>query len=147
MKAIRLLLFIFFTATGIANAQTNKNHFVDLPSPHQDTTFERVLQLLLSSDYFVLSADKSSGLIQCKIVMDDNKSKVFTKLKIDILEYNLLIQNNRNKGSRIYIQANVKQKIRSPKVNDDGIYIDDNGVTKNPKYYDPIIAFLKSNLI
>lgn len=147
MKAIRLLLFIFFIGTGIANAQTNKNYFVDLPSAHQDTTFERVLQLLLSSDYFILSADKSSGLIQCKIVMTDSKSKIFTKLKIDILEYNLLIQNNRNKGSRIYIQANFKQKIRSAKVNDDGIYIDDNGVNQNPKYYEPFIAFLKSNLI
>lgn len=130
---------------GISNAQTNKNYFIDLPSVNQDTTFENVLHLLLSSDYFVLSADKDSGLIQCKIVRDD--SKVFTKLKVDILEYNLLIRDNQDKGTRIRIQANLKQKIRTVSVNNEGVYNDDDGVTKEPKYYEPLIAFLKSHLI
>lgn len=105
MKAIRLLLFIFFMGLGIANAQTDNNYFVDLPSANRDATFERVLHLLLSSDYFVLSADNDSGLIRCKIVMDDSKV-----------------------------------------VNDKGGYTDDNGVAKKPKYYEPLIEFLKSNL-
>lgn len=145
MKAFKLLLIIFLIGSGIAKAQTNKNYFVDLPSANQDSTFESVLQLIISSDYFVLSADKSSGLIQCKIVIDD--SKVFTKLKVDVLEYNLLILDNKSKGTRIYIQANLKQKIRSAKVNDNGVYIDDEGVTKKSKYYEPLIAFLTSNLM
>ncbi|ADY50974.1 hypothetical protein Pedsa_0392 [Pseudopedobacter saltans DSM 12145] len=145
MKVFGSLLFIFFIGLGIANAQTDKSYFLDLPSTNQDTTFEKVLHLLLSSDYFVVSADKSSGLIQCKIVMDD--SKVFTKLEVDILEYNLLTRNNQDKGIRIYIQANLKQTIRSVGVNSNRGYTDDNGVAKKPKYYEPLIAFLKSNLI
>lgn len=145
MKAFSLLLFIFFIGLGIANAQTNKRYFVDLPSTNQDTTFEGVLHLLFSSDYFVLSADKGSGLIQCKIVMDD--SKVFTKLEVDILEYNLLIRSYQDKGTRIYIQANLKQKIRNVRADNRGVHHNDDGVTKKPKYYEPLIEFLKSHLI
>jgi len=144
MKKLKLLLFILFIGLGITNAQTKASYFVDLPSTNQDTTFENVLRLFLSSDYFVLSADKGAGLIQCKIVKDN--SKVFTSLKVDILEYNLLIRENQDKGTRVYIQANLKQKIRTPSVNNDGVYNDDAGVTKKPKYYEPLITFLKSNL-
>lgn len=145
MKKISSLLFIFFIGFGITNAQTNKSYFVDIPSTNQDTTFENVLHLLLSSDYFVLSADKGSGLIQCKIIMDD--SKVFTKLKVDVLEYNLLIRDNQDKGTRIYLQANFKQKIRTARVNNEGVFTDDGGVTNKTKYYEPLIEFLKSHLI
>ena len=144
MKKLKSLVFILLIGLGICNAQTNDNHFIDLPSTDPETIFENVLQLFLSSDYFVLSADRGSGLIQCKIVNDD--SKVFTKLKVEILEYNLLIRENQDKGTRIYIQANLKQKSRSPSVNNDGVYNDDVGVTKKPKYYEPLITFLKSNL-
>ena len=144
MKTLRSLLFIFFIGLGIANAQTKTSYFVDLPSTNQDTAFEHVLHLLLSSDYFILSADKGAGLIQCKIVKDD--SKVFTKLKVDIIEYNLLVRENQDKGTRVYIQANLKQKIRAVSVNNDGVYNDDIGVIKKPKYYEPLITFLKSNL-
>ncbi|MGJ1538034.1 hypothetical protein ACR784_23725 [Sphingobacterium multivorum] len=144
MKKLKSLVFILLIGVGICNAQTGKNHFIDLPSTDPKTTFENVLQLFLSSDYFVLSADKHSGFIQCKIVNDD--SKVFTKLKVEILEYNLLIRENQDNGARIYIQANLKQKIRSASVNNDGVYSDDIGVTKKPKYYEPLITFLKSNL-
>ncbi|WP_353096312.1 hypothetical protein [Empedobacter brevis] len=145
MKTFKSLLFIFFIGLGIAHAQTDKSYFVDLPSANQDTAFENVLQLLLTSDYFVLSTDKDSGLIQCKIVLDD--SKAFTKLEVDILEYNLLIHDNPGKGTRIYIQANLKQKLRSVQVNNAGVFNDDIGVTKKPKYYDPLIAFLTSKLM
>ena len=145
MKKISSLLFIFFIGFGITNAQTNKSYFVDLPSTNQDTTFENVLHLLLSSDYFVLSADKGSGLIQCKIIMDD--SKVFTKLKVDVLQYNLLIRDNQDKGTRIYLQANFKQKIRTARVNNEGVFTDDKGVTNKTEYYEPLIEFLKSHLI
>ncbi|MGV0751445.1 hypothetical protein [Empedobacter brevis] len=145
MKAFKSLLFIFFIGLGAAHAQTDKSYFVNLPSANQDTAFENVLQLLLTSDYFVLSADKDSGLIQCKIVLDD--SKAFTKLEVAILEYNLLIRDNQGKGTRIYIQANLKQKIRTVKVNNSGVFNDDIGVTKKPKYYDPLIAFLTSKLM
>ncbi|OFV21277.1 MULTISPECIES: hypothetical protein [Sphingobacterium] len=144
MKKLKSLLFILFIGIGISSGQTIKNQFIDVPSTNRETTFENVLQLFLSSDYFVLSADKDSGLIKCKIVNDD--SKVFTKLKVDILEYNLLIRENQDKGTRIYIQANLRQKIRSVSVNNDGVYNDDAGVTKKPKYYEPLITFLKSNL-
>lgn len=145
MKALSSLLFIFFIGLGITNAQTNKSYFVDLPTSNIDTTFESLLHLLISSDYFVVSADKGSGLIQCKIVNDD--SKAFTKLKADILEYNLLIRSNQDKGTRIHIQANLKQKIRDVKVGAQGVYYDDAGVTKKPKYYEPLIEFLNSRLI
>ncbi|QIH33137.1 hypothetical protein [Sphingobacterium sp. DR205] len=145
MKELRLLFFILFIGLGISHAQTNKNYVIDLPSVNQGTTFENVLHLLLSSDYFVLSADKDSGLIQCKIVKDN--SKVFTKLEVDILEYNLLIRDNQDKGTRIYIQANLKQKIRNVEAKKYGVYIDDNGVTKEAKHYASLIEFLKSHLI
>ncbi|WP_286778706.1 MULTISPECIES: hypothetical protein [Sphingobacterium] len=144
MKELRLLLFILFIGLGISHAQTNKNYVIDLPSVNQDTTFENVLHLLLSSDYFVLSADKDSGLIQCKIVKDDRKA--FSKLEVDILEYNLLIRDSQGKGTRIYIQANLKQKIHKI-LNNEGIYYDDNGVTKEAKHYESLIEFLKSHLI
>ena len=144
MKKLKSLLFILLIGLGICNAQTDKNHFIDLPSTNPETTFENVLQLFLSSDYFVLSVDKGSGLIQCKIVKDDRK--VFSSLKVDILDYNLLIRENQDEGTRIYIQANLKQKSRSASVNNDGVYNDDVGVTKKPKYYEPLITFLKSNL-
>ncbi|MGJ1348477.1 hypothetical protein ACR789_18450 [Sphingobacterium siyangense] len=144
MKKLKSLLFILFIGIGISNGQTIKNQFIDIPSTNREATFENVLQLFLSSDYFVLSADKDSGFIQCKIVKDD--SKVFTSLNVDILEYNLLIRENQDKGTRIYIQANLKQKKRSVSVNNDGVYNDDIGVTKKPKYYEPLITFLKSNL-
>ncbi|WP_333887556.1 hypothetical protein [Sphingobacterium siyangense] len=144
MKKLKSLLFILFIGIGISSGQTIKNQFIDVPSTNQETTFENILHLFLSSDYFILSADKDSGLIKCKIVNDH--SKVFTKLKVDILEYNLLIRENKDKGTRIYIQANLRQKIRSVSVNKDGVYNDDAGVTKNPKYYEPLIKFLKSNL-
>jgi len=144
MKKLKSLVFILLIGLGICNAQTNKRHFIDLPSTDPKMTFENVLQLFLSSDYFVVSADKGSGLIQCKIVKYDRK--VFSSLKVDILEYNLLIRENQDKGTRIYIQANLKQKIRSVSVNNDGVYNDDVGVTKKPKHYEDLIAFLKSNL-
>lgn len=144
MKKFKSLLFILLIGLGICNAQNDKNHFIDLPSTDPETTFENVLQLFLSSDYFILSADKGSRLIQCKIVKDD--SKVFTKLKVNILEYNLLIRKNKDKGTMIYIQANLKQKIRSAGVNNEVVYNDDVGVTKKPKHYDDLIAFLQSNL-
>ncbi|HAU54324.1 MULTISPECIES: hypothetical protein [Sphingobacterium] len=146
MKKLRSLLLIIFIGLGIANAQSNnKNKYViDLPTTSRDTTFENLLHLLVASDYFVVSADKSSGFIQCKTVKDD--SKVFTSLKVDILEYNLLIRENKDKGTRIYIQANLKQKTRTVSVNNDGVYNDDIGVTKKPKHYEPFIEFLESNL-
>jgi len=144
MKALRSLFFIFLFGLSMANAQTKNSFFLDIPFNNQDTVFENVLSLLFSSDYFVLSADKGAGLIQCKIVKDN--SKVFTSLKVDVLEYNLLIRENLNKGTRISIQANLYQKSRSVSVNNDGVYMDDVGVTNKSKYYEPLISFLKSNL-
>jgi hypothetical protein len=139
-----IALSLFFTSTLLAQ-QTGKSFFIDVPSTNRDTIFERTLHSLLLSEYFVVSADKGSGFIQCKIVVDNKR--ILSAKKGDILHYNVLIQKVNGSNIKIYLQANLKEKVLVGSVGSTGYYNDDSGVSYDSRYYEPLLNYLKTYVV
>jgi|GEM_PF-464757 len=145
IKKYRLLIISFFFTSSLLAQHTGDSFYIDIPFVSRDTVFKRTLQSLLLSEYFITSADRDAGFIQCKIVV--NNKRLLSAKKGDILNYNILIQNGDSGNIKIYLQANLKEKMIVGSVGNAGYYNDDNGVSYDSRYYEPLINYLKTYVI
>jgi len=123
--------------------QTKKAYFVDLTSIDQKQAFDDVINLLITSDYFIQSTDKEAGIIHCKEIL--TKKGIFSVNKGTTLEYTLLFRDHA-KGTRINLQANLTEKRLTGGMNNTDYHNNDLGVTWEQIHYDSIINFLQENL-
>ncbi len=143
MKHLRFYLFLLLMTSGTVYGQTENKFSIDIFSSDQRTVFENTLRLLLNSDYFVQSVNKEAGFIQCKALVPDNRW--LSKKDGSIIEYNLLIRTV-EKGVRIDFQANLTEKIRMGSVGNVVNFVDDQGVTRDARYYNELMRYLRLNL-
>ncbi|MCT1530999.1 hypothetical protein M3B46_08340 [Sphingobacterium daejeonense] len=137
---ISLFLLLYLTSTTLAQ-ENSKTTILEVASSHQDSIFDRTLSHLILSDFFVVSADKESGFIQCKLVIEDKR---WLRLKKgDIIHYNLLFSNESTKDTKIFIQTNLTTKSIQGTYDNSSYFNNDLGLTPEPKYINPLVDQLK----
>lgn len=137
-----LILFIAILISHLAAGQEEAQNTFKLPAINATTVFDTTLKRLMQSPYFVVSADKGSGFIQCKSMLKDGR---WLSGNIgNIIHYNLLIQADADKSTIVYIQANNIEKTRSGGTNTRDYYDDDLGISTDKRYIDPLIEFVKN---
>lgn len=137
------VLFILLIGSSTMSAQTKKAYFVDLTSIDQNQAFDDVINLLITSDYFIQSTDNDAGIIHCKETV--TKKGIFSVNKGKTLEYTLLLRPH-EKGIRINLQANLTEKRLTGGMNNTDYHNYDLGVTWEQIHYDGIMNFLRENL-
>jgi len=92
----------------------------------------------MQSPYFVVSASKEIGLIQCKFRLKDRRW--CSDNSSNIIHYNLLVQADIDQSTVVNIQANnIEKKLASEYYRENDL-----GVSTDKRYLDPLIEFVKN---
>lgn len=137
---ISLFFVLYLTSTTLAQ-ENSKTTILEVASSHQDSIFDRTLSHLILSDFFVVSANKESGFIQCKLVIEDKRW--ISLKKGDIIHYNLLFTNENKEETKIFIQTNLTTKSIEGTYDNSSYFNNDLGLTTESKYINPLVDKLK----
>lgn len=133
-----LILFIAILISRLAAGQEEAQNTFKLPAINATTVFDTTLKRLMQSPYFVVSANKEIGLIQCKFRLKDRRW--FSDNSSNIIHYNLLIQADIDQSTVVNIQANnIEKKLASEYYRENDL-----GVSTDKRYLDPLIEFVKN---
>lgn len=133
-----LILFIAILISRLAVGQEETQNTFKLPAINATTVFDTTLKRLMQSPYFVVSANKEIGLIQCKFRLKDRRW--FSDNSSNIIHYNLLIQADIDQSTVVNIQANnIEKKLASEYYRENDL-----GVSTDKRYLDPLIEFVKN---
>ena len=122
--------------------EDNKENVIKISSVTESEAFDKTLERLIESPYFVEFADKESRILQCKFMLKDRR---LLAGKIgDIIHYNVLFRSTSDEGTLVYIQANRIEKSKSGSVEVSDYYNDDLGITRDRKFIDPLFEFIKN---
>lgn len=134
--------FLSLISTVVLAQNATSSNMIQIASSTPLDVYNRTLERLIESPYFLESADKESKLLKCKFVLKDNR--MFSGRVGEIIHYNILFKNSNDGSTLVYIQANLTEKSKSGGVEIRDYYNDDLGITTDKKYIDPLFQFIRN---
>lgn len=130
------LLLIFCPVSTFSQSEIKRKLEITNYPGSKQKLFDSVVKNLHSSEFFIISLDRESFLIQCKIV-NLNTNKLGKSLGYTVF-YNLLIEESSENEYLISVQVNPI----SITLNNTAYFPVDLGVSSKFQFFEPIINFL-----
>lgn len=140
MAMLRYGLFLCLMISSILSFSQTKLPSLTIENTDQSATFDKLVELLGDSDYFIQNMEKDAGFIQVKSVI--KKRGIFAKRAGNKIIYNILLKPTGEGATQIRLQANREISDRT----EDGYYYRDEGVSDDPKDYEELLTFIGSHL-
>lgn len=138
----RFLTIVFILFYSVCFSQNRAENMIKINGVTEIEAFDKTLERLMQSPYFVEFSDKGSKLLQCKFMLKD-KRLLSGKIG-DIIHYNILFKNANDGGTLVYIQANLTEKSNSGSSEIKDYYNNDLGITTDRRYIDPLFEFIRN---